>query len=351
MLPVLRRGSWRLSELADVPKNGRKVFSTFHCGGGSTMGYKLAGYDVLGGVEIDPKMMAIYRQNHKPQYSYLMNIVDFNALQDEELPKELFGIDILDGSPPCSSFSTVGARDKGWGKLKMFREGQAVQVLDDLFGHFLVTVNKLRPKVVVAENVKGMLRGNAKGYVREIIKAFQTLGYSVQLFLFNASRMGVPQKRERVFFIANRIGKQCDMMFDEKTISLQEAFIGIDPGKPKLLTQGTVTRRNWTRASIGGSFGSSRSEGITSEKKSHPELPAMTLTATKNLYHWSEPRNFQDQEINIIQSFPSDFDFLKMDRTYICGMSVPPFMMQRIAQQIYLQCFASSGAAEASYAI
>jgi DNA (cytosine-5)-methyltransferase 1 len=51
--------------------------------------------------------------------------------------KELFDIDILDGSPPCSSFSMSGSREKAWGKNKKFREGQANQVLDDLFFHFI----------------------------------------------------------------------------------------------------------------------------------------------------------------------------------------------------------------------
>ena len=73
---TLRRfhGPWNLTDLATVPKNGLTAFSCFHCGGGSTMGYKLAGFSMLGGVEIDPEMMAIYRANHKPKHSYLMGV-------------------------------------------------------------------------------------------------------------------------------------------------------------------------------------------------------------------------------------------------------------------------------------
>ena len=56
----------------------------------------------------------------------------------KEYPKELYNLDILDGSPPCSSFSTAGIREKGWGKLKKFREGQAKQILDDLFFEFVL---------------------------------------------------------------------------------------------------------------------------------------------------------------------------------------------------------------------
>ena len=100
------------------------------------MGYKLAGFDVLGGVEIDPEIMAIYRANHKPKHSYLMGVQQFNNLPLESLPNELKNLDLLDGSPPCSSFSMAGSREKKWGNAHHFREGQARQILDDLFFHF-----------------------------------------------------------------------------------------------------------------------------------------------------------------------------------------------------------------------
>ena len=99
---------WRLSDLNNVEKNGKKVFSCFSCGGGSTMGYKLAGYTVVGNCEIDEDMEAIYKQNHHPKHTYLMDIRDFNRLGT--YPDELKELDILDGSPPCSVFSDAGAR-------------------------------------------------------------------------------------------------------------------------------------------------------------------------------------------------------------------------------------------------
>ena len=122
----------------------------------------------------------------------------------EDLPQELYELDILDGSPPCSSFSMAGNREKDWGKDKVFREGQAMQVLDTLFFDFIDLAKKLQPKVVVAENVKGLLLGEAKAYVRQIYREFDLAGYYVQHWLLDASKMGVPQRRERVFFIALR---------------------------------------------------------------------------------------------------------------------------------------------------
>ena len=86
----------------DYPKekNGLKVFSCFACGGGSTMGYKLAGCEVIGCCEIDHRMNEVYIKNHNPKHNFLMDIREFNKIPNEELPEELFNLDILDGSPP-----------------------------------------------------------------------------------------------------------------------------------------------------------------------------------------------------------------------------------------------------------
>ncbi len=166
--------NWTLKD-ADFTKDKGKVFSCFACGGGSTMGYKLAGFDVIGCNEIDPKMIEVYITNHNPKYSYLEPIQTFKLRND--LPSELYHLDILDGSPPCSSFSMAGNRDKDWGKKKKFREGQVKQVLDNLFFDFIDLAKKLKPKVIIAENVKGLLLAEAQKYVAEIIKQFNNAGY------------------------------------------------------------------------------------------------------------------------------------------------------------------------------
>jgi hypothetical protein len=62
-----------------------------------------------------------------------MGVQEFNKLPLNKIPADLFELDILDGSPPCSSFSMAGSREKAWGEKKKFREGQAHQVLDDSF--------------------------------------------------------------------------------------------------------------------------------------------------------------------------------------------------------------------------
>ncbi len=295
------------------------------------MGYKLAGYDVIGGVEIDPEMMRIYRKNHSPRLSYLMPIQEFKTLPD--LPKELFELDVLDGSPPCSSFSMAGNREKDWGKEKKFREGQAEQRLDDLFFHFIDLAKRLRPRMVVAENVKGLIQGSARGYVKEIFQKFREAGYETQLFLLNASRMGVPQIRERTFFIARRSDlrlPKVEMKFEEPVQTVGMVCRGIDPAGD--LITGKETRKDWGFTNPGDGFGTAG--GFNSHKKLSPDRPAFTQTATLRHYHWDQPRVISDALVKRIQSFPDDFDFCGQEVHYVCGMSVPPFMMQRVSSQL-----------------
>lgn len=99
---------WYLSDIEKVKKNNLKVFSCFSCGGGSSMGYKLAGYTVIGNCEIDPRVAAVYKVNNHPKHTFLMDIREFNKI--DKYPEDLDDIDILDGSPPCSVFFS------GWKK-------------------------------------------------------------------------------------------------------------------------------------------------------------------------------------------------------------------------------------------
>lgn len=332
---------WKLSDLDNRPKNGFNVFSCFSCGGGSSMGYKLAGFNVLGNVEIDPDMMDIYKTNNHPKYPYLMDIRDFLELDDKDIPEELKHLDILDGSPPCSVFSMAGDREEGWNKEKVFREGQAKQRLDDLFIYFIEVAKKLKPKVVIAENVKGLITGNAKGWVNQIVKAFDKAGYDTQLFLFNASKMGVPQKRERVFFIAHR--KDLDypklvMNFNTKSIpfgKVREAY-GKDTGdtlSSKLMKYRIPTDR--CLQDINKRVRKTNS-GFTSPIN-HDDEPIQTITAGGSAFRMCDGLLMTDKDFIHCQTFPEDYNFKKQSVQYVCGMSVPPVMMAKISEQVYRQ--------------
>ena len=332
-------GPWRLADLAGIEPNGLTAFSCFHCGGGSTMGYKLAGFRVLGGVEIDPQMMEMYQANHKPQHSYLMGVQDFNKIPRAKLPDELKNLDLLDGSPPCSVFSMAGKREKKWGSEHHFREGQQKQRLDDLFMHFIEMARVLQPKVVVAENVKGLILGNAKGYVKEIFGAFHAAGYDAQLFLFNAARMGVPQARERTFFIARRrsLGwEPLKLAFSEPPVTLRQALAGTKgDGKPL----GPKASELWKHTARGENFSKAAGGSWFTWNRLSWNRPSPSVVSGSPPSHPDESRHLSHSKTIRVQSFPDDYNFQKRDANYVCGMSVPPFMTQRVALEIGRQWF------------
>ena len=295
------------------------------------MGYKLAGFEHLGGVEIDPPIADVYRTNHKPLHLYNEDIRVFNGR--DNLPPELYDLDILDGSPPCSSFSMAGSREKAWGKEKQFREGQAVQTLDDLVFVYCETIKKLRPKVFLLENVKGIIQGNAKAYSKKIVQTMTAAGYTVQVFLLNAASMGVPQKRERVFFIGHRkelAFKPLKLAFNERAIP----FKIVDEGdvKQKPLSDGFA--KDWAAAKIGGSVGK-----FFSNQKVDPKDVLNTIASGTYKFHWKYPRELTDTEFALCGSYPLDYNFKSIEPKYLIGMSVPPVMTAQIASQIANQWF------------
>jgi len=318
----------------NIENHKHKVFTTFACGGGSSMGYKLAGYDVIAANDIDPKMAKIYKENHNPKYFFECPIKD---LLNKKLPKELYDIDILDGSPPCSTFSIAGKREKKWGKKYKFREGQAIQILDDLFFQFIKIAKELKPKIIIAENVKGMLAGNAKGYVLEIKEQLNELGYVVQVFLLNAATMGIPQKRERVFFICRRNNLNLldiKISFDNKSIPLKEILI--DNGKKLNNTKEEL----WNKCDNGKSFSTVHKKGnyFNSIKlNKNKVLPTITASRGGLLAHPDIPYRISNETLILGSSFPLDYNFIGIDVKYIVGMSVPPVMMAQISYQVYKQ--------------
>jgi len=346
--------AWNLTDLADVPRNGVKVMSTFACGGGSSMGYKRAGCEVIAANDIDPEMAWHYQLNIKPKHYFLCPIED---LLTAELPPELFELDILDGSPPCSTFSLSGNREKDWGKDKHFKEGQAKQVLSDLFFDYLDLVGRLRPKVAIAENVKGLISGNAKGYVKLIMARFKDLGYRPQLFLLNAADCGVPQKRERVFFCAVRE----DLDVPPLKLAPTHHWIGaaaatrdiqVLSDEEKEETKPTPNDlKCWPNTVPGKNYAAYllKAENRVScfnQFRLDPLVPSNTLTATSGLYtHWSQCRKLTLREWKRLGSFPDDYQ-AKNARigAYLIGMSVPPKLTEQVARAVCEQWLGKSHA-------
>ena len=319
--------NWTLKD-AVFTKDKGKVFSCFSCGGGSTMGYKLAGFDVLGCNEIDPKMIEAYKTNHNPKYAYLEPIQTFKTRKD--IPSELYNLDILDGSPPCSSFSMAGNREKDWGKEKKFREGQAEQVLDTLFFDFIDLAKELQPKIVVAENVKGLLLGDAKQYVIQIYREFDKAGYYVQHWLLDASKMGVPQKRERVFFIAMRKDLASPFLhFADMFTEVPKLELNFkEPKIPiKHFAKGVAKKetQNYSESRFG-------------DVMLDVNKPSNTIATDINRYWLDENTLIDKDTVSLIGSYPLDYNHMDFNNPqYLIGMSVPPVMTAQIANQIYKQ--------------
>lgn len=343
-LRPIKSNDWKWN-FSDYPcKNGLTCFSTFACGGGSTMGYKLCGVDVIGCLEIDKRMNDVYKLNHNPKLNYLMDIRDFNNIPNEELPKELFNLDILDGSPPCSTFSIAGQREASWGVEKKFREGQKLQTLDDLFFVWIETVNKLRPKVAIAENVEGLLLGNAQKYVTEIHNQLKAIGYNVRHYLLKGEYMGVPQTRHRVFFIAVRE----DLDYDFAKLDLNFNYEPIVYGEIKD-GNGIIKKSEKLRKLIDNVI-----YGETDLSKSHSRLYGtssyfneiivyyenvlQTIRASApSYYKYGTYETISFKDIINATTFPQSFDFIKNDvnnACYICGMSVPPLMIKRLVTRL-----------------
>lgn len=293
------------------------------------MWYKNAGYTIKGICEIDKEMVDVYNKNFPDvQQVYHMSIVDFNKYKPRD---DLINIDILDWSPPCSTFSMAWSREKARGVKKKFREWQAAQVLDDLFFHFLDTVELLRPKVVVAENVKGMLQGKARWYVKMIAKRFDELWYKLQIFLFNGASMWLPQRRERVFFLAH--DKKYDLpdlkfYFNDQPIRFQDICDDTD----QTSTLSSLYNKYREQAQPWQTVGK-----FMSNRKVQYNKVCNTIVSSSAIFHPKYKRELNTKELSLIGSFPQDYNYWSVKPKYLIGMSVPPLMMYRIASEIKTQ--------------
>jgi len=328
---------WNLSN-GYFRNNGLKAFGTFVCAGGSTMGYKLAGFDHIGGVELTNHYSQLYKENHKPSLFYTQDIREWNKRND--LPSELYNLDLLDGSPPCASFSTAGARERKWGKEKDY-EGIR-QKTDDLVFEYVKTIKKLKPKTFLMENVSGLIKGNAKSYVRNILKQIDEIGYKSQLFSINAASLGVPQMRQRVFII----GSKKELNFKPLKLDFNCLPIGFEDATKHFWDKGGDSIEKfsiykfWKETKIGGSH--PKRFGI---KRPSLDRPCFTLLESDSnigaasVCHPIYPRKLNKFEASAIQSFPQDYNFLDQNPLSCIGRSVPPVMMAQISNQIYLQWF------------
>ncbi len=194
-----------MQDIAVLPWNGYKVASTFSGCGGSCTGYRMAGYKVVWANEFVPAAQASYRANMEADC--ILDCRDVKTVAADEILQatglRVGELDLFDGSPPCQAFSTAGKREKGWGKDKQYEHG-ARQKNETLFDEYIRLLRGLQPKVFVAENVSGLVKGVAKGFFIDILAALKDCGYTVKAKLLDAQWLGVPQMRQRIIFVGVR---------------------------------------------------------------------------------------------------------------------------------------------------
>ena len=322
------------------------VVSLFAGGGGSSTGYRMAGAKVLVVNEFIAEAVATYRSNW-PDTVILPD--DIRSLTPEAVleaaqvgPGEL---DLLDGSPPCSAFSTVGARSKNWGKVKKYSDASQGNV-EDLFFEYIRILRGVMPKVFIAENVGGLAKGVSKGYLNEIMRELTSSGYRVTCKLLDARWLGVPQSRQRTIFV----GIRNDIWRDEyrgkthpqphkRVIPLREAFEGLEFTKQDHLDTdltGYATERELRRLSPGG-----QSKKYFQLVKAHPSKPSGCVTASSGtrgiacVRHWDN-RAFTVSEVKRIMSVPDDYILTGTYQQQVerLGRMVAPKMMKAIAENL-----------------
>lgn len=164
--------------------------------GGMSLGFEQAGFDIAAAVEIDPVHCAIHKFNFPNTPVISRSVVGLSGAEIR-LAAGIGSrpVDCVFGGPPCQGFSLIGQR-----------------VLDDprnsLVLEFVRIVAELDAKTFVFENVKGLTVGKHRAFLDELVKAFDAVGYDVQLpwHVLNASSFGVPQHRERLILFGAKKG-------------------------------------------------------------------------------------------------------------------------------------------------
>ncbi len=338
-----------MAEVAAVPDNGLRVASTFAGCGGSSLGYKMAGFRVPWANEFDAHAAECYRLN-APDAE-----VDERDVRDVTPADVLRGcglaegeLDVLDGSPPYQTFSTAGKRRIG-------------DPRSDLFFEFARLLKGVMPRAFVAENVSGLVKGVAKGMFKLILRELRACGYRVEAQMLDAQWLGVPQARQRIIFVGVR------------------EDLGVDPAFPKPLAYRYTVRDAlpWiVRQCRGEGFGKgamrdaaenpSRAIGagpnsgngafppsVVEARVIHDtsgtwgrgditDKPCPTIckehgvSSIASVVHPVEKRKFTMAELRRICGFPDDFQLAGSyaQQWARLGNSVPPVMMRHIAEAV-----------------
>jgi DNA (cytosine-5)-methyltransferase 1 len=329
-----------MSEIAASPLNGLRVASLFSGCGGSSLGYRMAGFKVVWANEFIPAARDTYVANFPttpidPRDIRAINADDIVAATGIAIGE----LDILDGSPPCSSFSVAGRRQLDWGKVKTYSETR--QRTDDLFFQFVRLLTALQPRAFVAENVAGLIRGVGKGFFLDILAALKGTGYRVEVRLLDAQWLGVPQVRQRLFFVGVRPDLEAPPAFPSP-LPYRYTLRDATDATTATIEPETDMRRFEVGKELDKLGQGGRSARYFQLARASLAEPAPTIIAKggdpsiATVAHPTECRKFSIAELRAICGFPADFVLTGTYRQQWerLGRAVPPPMMAAIASAI-----------------
>lgn len=326
-----------------------KIIDLF-CGcGGLSLGFEMAGFESVLAIDMWKDAIESYNFN---RINKTGKCIDIASLSDEELKKYSKEVVGVIGGPPCQGFSTVGKRET-----------------DDPRNHLYIeycrVVENVNPDFFVLENVKGLLTLEKGFFKDDIVKRFTKLGYFVTYKVLNASNYGVPQNRERVFFVG--IKNTCSFDFPEEIpglVSCSDAISDllrpyedgplseyqsyIRNNSSKLYNNELTNHSDETISIIsqipdGGNIKSLPKEywEIRKYNKAFERMasnkPSNTVdTGHRNYFHYSENRIPTVRENARLQSFPDTFIFKgsKTSQYKQVGNAVPPLLAYALACSI-----------------
>jgi len=332
------------------------------CGcGGFSKGFENAGFEVALALDCWKDAIDTFNINHKKPVGVTKNIYDFTNEEISEFGKKNNVVGII-GGPPCQGFSMVGKRE-------------ASDERNTLYLQYVRFVEQIKPEFFILENVKGLLTLEKGYFKKEIIERFSELGYNVTYKVLRACDYGVPQKRERVFFVGLRKDKFKDKFFEypkpvEHIIGTEEALCdlpSLDNGElateyktppqndfQKLMRKNSKTIKNneitehteQTKKIIsmipdGGNIKSLPEEYYkvrnygSAFKRMNSKEPSTTIDCGhRNYFHYKENRIPTVRESARIQSFPDDFEFVgtKTSQYTQVGNAVPVILAEAIGK-------------------
>ena len=335
--PAYLEAAWH-EHLKPRRRDAPKVISLFAGGGGSSLGYSMAGFQELLAVEWDKNAIDTFRLNFPGIPVYQDDIAQLTVDECLKLANIKPGqLDLLDGSPPCQGFSTAGKRE--------FRDDR-----NQLFREYVRLLRGLKPKVFMMENVSGMVKGKMKIIFADIMRELKASGYRVSARLLNAMYFGVPQSRERMIFIGVRkdLGIEPSHPRAEKNpVVLHEALHNITNSTQDILQSKYPSEtlsyklldkmKSWE---IGAKYHPNSAmfglKRLDWDKPSRMVLREDGGGASCQCCHPTENRRLTIPEVLRVSSFYSAFRLIGSvgDQWSRIGNSVPPLFMRAIALHI-----------------